>query len=165
MGLATVPGLMDATVGPRHCPVVSQMFRSCYAGPEQGGPRLTDTLQIMQPAPLARRFGALVVDWIGCVLIAGLFADLRTQGWAPVLVLIAEYGFFLGLFGVTPGMYVLGLRCVRTSDGGPLGIPKALLRGVLLALVVPALIMDEQRRGVHDRAAGSTVILAPKGRV
>jgi uncharacterized RDD family membrane protein YckC len=136
------------------------MFRSCYAGPDQGGPRLTDTLQIMQPAPLVRRFGALLIDWIGCVLISGLFARPLTQGWAPVLVLIAEYGFFLGLLGVTPGMYVLGLRCVRTSDGGPLGIGKALLRGVLLALVVPALIMDEQRRGVHDRAAGSIVILA-----
>ena len=78
----------------------------------------------MQPAPLARRFGALLVDWIGCVLIAGLFARPLTQGWAPVLVLVGEYGFFLGLFGVTPGMYVLGLRCARVTDGGPLGFPR-----------------------------------------
>jgi hypothetical protein len=31
---------------------------------------------------------------------------------------------------------------------------------VLLAVLVPALIMDRQRRGWHDRAAGSIVITA-----
>ena len=69
MGLATVPGLMDATVGPRHCPVVSQMFRSCYAGPEQGGPRLTDTLQIMQPAPTPRIFRKTGFWWGSTVFL------------------------------------------------------------------------------------------------
>ena len=37
-------------------------------------------------------------------------------------------------------------------------MPRALLRGVLLALVVPALIMDEHRRGLHDRLAGSVIV-------
>ena len=52
----------------------------------------------------------------------------------------------------------------RSSTGGPVGIPRALLRGVLLALVVPALIMDEDRRGVHDRAAGTVVLAAASAR-
>jgi uncharacterized RDD family membrane protein YckC len=111
------------------------------------------------PASLGRRFGALLIDWIACVLISGLFARPLTQGWAPVLVLIFEYGLFIGVFGATPGMYLLRLRCVRVSDGGPIGIPKALLRGLLLALVVPALIMDNGR-GLHDKAAGSVVLNA-----
>jgi hypothetical protein len=111
------------------------------------------------PAPLGRRFGALLVDWIGCLLIASIFADPRRQGWAPVLVLIVVYGFFLGLFGRTPGMFLIKISCVRFRDGGPIGIPLALLRGVLLALVVPALIMDGDKRGLHDRATGSVVIL------
>lgn len=113
-----------------------------------------------EPAPLARRFGALFIDWIGCVLASGLFARPFTQGWAPVAVLIVEYGFFIGVFSATPGMYLLRLRCVRVADGGPIGIPRALLRGVLLALFVPALIMDERRRGLHDKAAGSIVVNA-----
>jgi uncharacterized RDD family membrane protein YckC len=112
------------------------------------------------PASLGRRFGALFIDWIACVLISGTFARPTSQAWAPVSVLIIEYGFFIGLFVATPGMYVLRLRCVRVSDGGPIGIPRALLRGVLLALFVPALIMDEQRRGLHDKAAGSIVVNA-----
>jgi uncharacterized RDD family membrane protein YckC len=98
-----------------------------------------------------------MLDWLACLLVSGTFANPTTQGWAPVLVLIIEYGFFLGLFGQTPGMFLTRLRCVRFTDGAPIGIPRALLRGVLLALFVPALIMDEDRRGIHDRLAGSVV--------
>ncbi len=125
------------------------------------------------PAPLVRRFGALLLDWLLCVLVSGLFADPMRDGWPPVFVLIVEYGFFLGLFGQTPGMWVTRIRCVSFSklaretshhfaDGRPVGIPRALLRGVLLALVVPALIMDGDRRGLHDRAAGTVVISGPE---
>ncbi|HEX6872384.1 MAG TPA: RDD family protein, partial [Micromonosporaceae bacterium] len=69
-----------------------------------------------------------------------------------------EYGFFLGLFGQTPGMWITKIHCLRFSDGAAIGIPRALLRGFLLALVVPGLIMDSNRRGLHDRAAGSVVV-------
>jgi uncharacterized RDD family membrane protein YckC len=115
-----------------------------------------------QPAPLGRRFGALVVDWILCLLVASLYADPRVVAWPPVLVLVLEYGFFLGLFGQTPGMYVTRVRCVGYADGRPIGIPRALLRGALLAVVIPALIMDSDRRGLHDRAAGSIMVSAPR---
>src|SRR6476620_9295070 len=113
-----------------------------------------------EPAPLARRFGALLVDWIACLLVSGTFARPTTQAWAPVFVLIVEYGFFVGLFGQTPGMFLTKLRCVCVTDGRPIGIPRALLRGVLLALFVPALIMDRDRRGLHDRLSGSAVLAA-----
>ena len=115
-----------------------------------------------EPASLGRRFVALLIDWILCLLASGLFADPRTDPWAPVVVLIGMYGFFLGLFGQSPGMFLTGLRCVSVVDGRPVGIPRALLRGLLLAVVIPALIMDEQRRGLHDKAAGSIVIAQPR---
>jgi uncharacterized RDD family membrane protein YckC len=108
---------------------------------------------------MTRRFGALVLDWVLCVLISGFFAPLTDDPWPP-LILIAEYGFFLGLFAQTPGMRVARIRCVSVRDGGPLGVPRATLRGVLLALVVPALVLDRDRRGLHDRAAGSVVLAA-----
>jgi uncharacterized RDD family membrane protein YckC len=109
------------------------------------------------PASLARRFGALLVDWILCLLAAGLFADPRHDAWAAPLALIAEYTFFIGLFGQTPGMWLARIRCVSIKDGGRLGPPRAALRGVLLCLLVPALIMKDGR-GLHDRAAGSVVL-------
>ena len=116
--------------------------------------------QNWEPAPLGRRFGALVIDWILCLLVASLYANPRVVAWPPVVVLVLEYGFFIGLFAQTPGMFITRLRCVSFADGRPIGIPRALLRGLLLALVIPALIMDADRRGLHDRAAGSIMVSA-----
>ena len=101
-----------------------------------------------------------MIDWILCLLIAGLFGSAFARPWLPTLILIAEYGFFLGLFGMTPGMRLARIRCVRFTDGGVIGVPRALLRGVLLALIIPAIVMDEHQRGLHDRAAGSIVVSA-----
>ncbi|MFI7604998.1 RDD family protein [Micromonospora sp. NPDC049366] len=110
-----------------------------------------------KPADLGRRFGALVIDWVLCLLVSNFFADPVRDGWAPVLVLILVYGFFLGLFAQTPGMYLTRIRCLSWTDGGRIGVPRALLRGVLLALVVPALIMDQHRRGLHDRVTNAVM--------
>jgi uncharacterized RDD family membrane protein YckC len=113
-------------------------------------------------ASLARRFGALVIDWLLCVGVS-LFSGrpMAQLGFIPVGVLILEYAFFLGLFAQTPGMRLLGLRCVSFTTGDRIGILRALLRGVLLALVVPALLMDKHQRGLHDRLVGSVVIGKP----
>ncbi|MFF3854667.1 RDD family protein [Micromonospora sp. NPDC002575] len=116
------------------------------------------------PPTLGRRFGALVIDWVLCLLVSNFFADPVRDGWAPVAVLIVEYGFFLGLFAQTPGMYVTRIRCLSWADGGRIGLARALLRGLLLALVVPALIMDEHRRGLHDRLTGAVIAAAPRSR-
>jgi uncharacterized RDD family membrane protein YckC len=109
------------------------------------------------PAGLARRFGALLVDWVLCVFASALVADPRHNGWAAPAVLFAENTFFLGLFAQTPGMRLTRIRCVAHEDGGRLGLPRAALRALLLCLLVPALIMKDQR-GLHDRAAGSVVL-------
>nr|WP_307812775.1 RDD family protein [Micromonospora veneta] len=109
---------------------------------------------------MGRRFGALVIDWVLCLLVSNFFADPVRDGWAPVLVLVLEYAVFLGLFAQTPGMYITRIRCLSWSDGGRIGVPRALLRGVLLALVVPALIMGAHRRGFHDRLTDSVITTA-----
>ncbi|MFF3868517.1 RDD family protein [Micromonospora sp. NPDC001898] len=114
------------------------------------------------PPTLGRRFGALVIDWVLCLLVSNFFADPVRDGWAPVVVLIVEYALFLGLFTQTPGMYITRIRCLSWADGGRIGLARALLRGVLLALLVPALIMDEHRRGLHDRLTGSVIAPAPR---
>lgn len=117
-----------------------------------------------QPPSLARRFGALVVDWVLCLLVSNFFGNPLRDGWPPVLVLIVEYAFFVGLFAQTPGMWITRLRCVSYADGGRIGVLRALLRGVLLCLLVPPLLMDGNRRGLHDRATGSVVVAAPSAR-
>jgi uncharacterized RDD family membrane protein YckC len=141
LGLVTMEGRELSDKRPDAAPVTG-------AGPDRH----------WEPASLERRFGALLIDWIACLLITGTFASAVAEPWVPVLILIAEYTFFVGLFGQTPGMWVARIRCVSIENLRPVGVPRALLRGVLLALFVPALIMDGDRRGVHDRLADTVVI-------
>lgn len=110
-------------------------------------------------APLSRRFGALVVDWVLSLLVASIFTDPRATWWAPLAVLVVEYALFVGLFGQTPGMRLAGIQCVSATHGRPVGPLAATLRGLLLCVVVPALIMDGYGRGLHDRAVGSVVLM------
>ena len=109
-------------------------------------------------ANFGRRFAALLIDWAICLAVAAFYADPRAVAWPPVLVLIVINTIFIGLFGRTPGMALAGVRCISVRDGGAIGLGRALLRAVLLALLIPAVIMDASRRGWHDRAAGSVVI-------
>jgi uncharacterized RDD family membrane protein YckC len=119
-------------------------------------------LSTVRPADFGRRFAALLIDWALCLVIASFYADPRVVAWPPVVVLILFNALLVGLFGQTLGMSLTRLRAVSVTDGGAIGIPRGLLRGVLLALLVPALIMDDRRRGLHDRAAGSIVVALGK---
>jgi uncharacterized RDD family membrane protein YckC len=116
-----------------------------------------------QLATLGRRFGALLVDWLISVLACTPFVDPRGSGWPPVAALILINTVGIGLFARTPGMAITGLRCISFTHGGPIGAPRALLRGFLLALLIPAAVMDDLRRGLHDKAADSIVVVAPRG--
>jgi uncharacterized RDD family membrane protein YckC len=112
-------------------------------------------------AGFGRRFAALMIDWALCLLLGSLVGDPRGVAWPPVAILVLMNTLFIGLFGQTPGMMLAGIRCVSIDDGGAIGLAKGLLRAVLLALLVPAVIMDKARRGWHDRLAGSVVVLRP----
>ena len=125
------------------------------------GPQSID-LSTAEPAPLGRRFGALLIDWALCLLVAAFYADPRVVAWPPVVVLIVLDTICIGLFGRTPGMAIAGIRCVSIIDGGAIGPLRAFVRAVLLALLIPALVLDSARRGLHDRAAGSYVIRRPR---
>ncbi|MEV4137434.1 RDD family protein [Dactylosporangium sp. NPDC049742] len=109
-------------------------------------------------ASLSRRFCAILVDWLLCLVISRAFADPVEAPWLAPGLLLVVYGLFVGFFAQTLGMRLLRIRCVSMTTGGPIGVPKAILRGALLLLFVPALIMDKDGRGLHDKAAGSWVV-------
>jgi len=109
-------------------------------------------------AGFGRRLAALVVDGVLCVLVAALFTRPAAPRLWSALVLFVEYTFFVGLFAQTPGMRLLRIACVRIGTGGPIGIPRAALRATLLQLFVPAVMLDRDGRGWHDKAAGSVVV-------
>ena len=101
-----------------------------------------------------RRIGALFVDWILCAFIAT--ALLHSRYWALALF-GAETYVLTSLTGTTIGKRVFGLRVARL-DGRPVGVGWGLVRTLLLLAVVPPLIYDRDRRGLHDKAANTIVV-------
>lgn len=111
-------------------------------------------------ARFGRRLGAVLVDWIGCQLIAyGLITrgDLAAAGNWTLALFLSLTLLTVGTVGFTPGKRMLGLRVVG-QGGGRLSLPRVVLRTLLLALVIPALIWDRDGRGLHDRLAGAVQV-------
>lgn len=106
-------------------------------------------------ARFGRRLGAVAIDWIACQLIAyGLITGGNagaTGNWTLALFVTLSV-LTVATVGFTPGKRLLGLRVVA-EDGGRLGPGRVVLRTLLLALVVPALVWDRDGRGLHDRLA------------
>jgi uncharacterized RDD family membrane protein YckC len=91
-----------------------------------------------------------------------LAATLAGAGW-----FLVDAAYFVGFWsaaGVTPGMQALRLRVI-TRSGGPISLPRAVLRyfGLLLAIVplfagfLPVLF-DARRRALQDFIAGTVVL-------
>ena len=119
------------------------------------------------PATLARRSGAFLIDAVASSLIAGLLvrtSDLpgtvnNLPGWWSEAVLALDYLVGLMLVGQTLGMRLLGLRVARVDVvGRRLDIGRVVIRTVLLLLLVPAVIMDRNHRGLHDRVSDVAVV-------
>ncbi|MFG2876854.1 RDD family protein [Streptomyces sp. NPDC048337] len=105
-------------------------------------------------ARFGRRLAAIALDWIACEVIAyGLITgggDMNAlANWTYVLFLTLTL-LTVGTVGFTPGKRIVGLR-VLSEDGSRLGLPRVVLRTLLLALLVPALVRDRDGRGLHDR--------------
>ena len=112
---------------------------------------------------MGRRIGALFVDWL---IAYGLAALAMTFGWVSVQALsttVLVVWFVLGvasvrLFGFTPGQYALGLIVVPVDNRLHVGLGRAVVRGLLIALVIPPLFTDSDLRGLHDRLTNTAVV-------
>ncbi len=87
-----------------------------------------------------------------------------TQGAATAIFVVVYFIFFWTTVGQTPGKYILGLRVV-SQDGKRLKLFQAVLRylgyylsGLPVGLGFFWILIDDQRRGWHDRLAGTCVI-------
>lgn len=103
---------------------------------------------------MGRRLVALFIDWIVCAIIAtGL---LHSQYWT-LAFFAGETWILTALTGTTLGKRLLGMRVARL-DGKPVGLGWGLVRTILLLAVVPPLVIDSDRRGLHDKAANTIVV-------
>jgi uncharacterized RDD family membrane protein YckC len=125
-------------------------------------------------ATTGARVGAFVVDAIVANLAAGipyLFGvrySLADRNYAVIGAFLVLEFVLDCIYGQTIGKRLFNIRVIRI-DGQGLGAPKwLLLRTVLLGFLVPAVVWDRDRRGLHDKAAGVVVVrdpnLAPEGK-
>lgn len=143
-------------------PTVTRMFRQCYATLATSlGWRAVST-HPREESPFGRRVVGLLIDWIACVVIFRAFvAPFITltpawQSFGPLLVLLVEHTVLVGLAGFTLGHRVVGVRVLPVARPR-LTLLQALVRAALLCLFVPPVIIGSDGRGLHDRAAGTTI--------
>jgi uncharacterized RDD family membrane protein YckC len=80
--------------------------------------------------------------------------SLAVNGAFAVQVLLLT-----ALTGQSLGKRVLGIRVVRLAEqDGPPGFLPAAIRTALVMLVLPAVFLDRDGRGLHDKAAGTLVV-------
>jgi uncharacterized RDD family membrane protein YckC len=114
-------------------------------------------------ATWGNRITALVVDWAASMAVAVLLFGsgvLTSDGWRAWMILavfFVESTILSALAGGSFGQLLAGLGIARL-DAKPLGFVRAVIRAALVCLVVPALVVGADRRGLHDVAVGTMVI-------
>jgi uncharacterized RDD family membrane protein YckC len=113
------------------------------------------------PGSLAS-FGTRVVAFVVDALIAAVVAALFTAPQLPGSWSLLSFGLIyvgtLVVFGQTPGMRLLGLRLAHPQEGQRLALWRGVVRTALLMLLVPALVVDADGRGLHDRLTDTAVV-------
>ena len=106
-------------------------------------------------ARLGRRIAALAIDWAVAVALSAAFFGYDSI--ATLLIFIGLQILFTIIVNASLGHAILGLRVVPMA-GGLLGVWRPVVRALLIALVIPAMLFDENSRGLHDRAAGTILL-------
>lgn len=117
-------------------------------------------------ASLGRRFGAFVLDCLIASLITSMFVhpdfmrtdSMQTLNYWAVLTWLLITVVSTAFFGFTPGMAACGIRVARLDGATMVGPLRALVRAVLVAILIPAVVWDVDHRGLHDRAVGTIVL-------
>lgn len=165
------------------------MFPSCYAQPSpldfsvvtsSGSPGTAGTVEpssfpgerlgLPQTGPrsvarFGRRIGALCIDWAIATVLSVFFVSGgswdRMNSFATLAIFTVLQVVFIPTIGGSIGHRLVGLRAVALR-GGWVGVWRPVVRSVLLALVIPALVWDSDQRGFHDKVAGTVLIRNPR---
>ncbi len=113
-------------------------------------------------ARFARRFVALCIDYGLALIVAGLVGpyDSTRNTAATLVIFVITQVVFIGTIGGSIGHRLLGMRLL-TIDGAQLSWGKVIVRTLLLAVVIPALVWDSDQRGFHDKVAGTVLVRFP----
>ncbi|MCI9858454.1 RDD family protein [Microbacterium proteolyticum] len=154
------------------------MFRACYAGPitldavsapsehDYPGQRLGLPREgrgsIARPG---RRIAALLIDVVSAGLVGFAFFSTPdpvtgvpfANPIAANVIFFAVQILFIPLIGGSPGHRLMGMR-LELASGGWVGLWRPIVRTVLLALIIPAVVWDADQRGLHDKIVGTVLV-------
>lgn len=187
-GMSEWQGLSMTFQPPTKAPPARQASAAVnpYAPPRQGVRRATATPQraVSENASPGVRLGAVVLDnlaFFACVMPAAFMSSgtVTTEGDKTLLMIIGLLFlsvlltnlFLMGMFGQTIGKKMLGIRIVSVETGSKAGFFQiVLLRNFVaqgLLYIVPffglvdiCYIFSEDHRCLHDKIAGTKVLLA-----
>ncbi|WP_395311094.1 RDD family protein [Mycobacterium sp. AMU20-3851] len=114
-------------------------------------------------AGFGRRTAALLVDWLISYGLAALgmsmgLLSLQALSTAVLVIWLVLGVVSVRMFGFTPGQAALGLMVVSVDNRRHVGVGRAIARGLLTALVIPALFTDSDQRSLHDLATKTAVV-------
>lgn len=125
-------------------------------------------------ASFAQRVAALLIDWAACLVIATVVFSSAVP-WTPdysfgspdlsLIVLglfVFETSVLVWLIQASFGQRLVGISVVSVS--GRMTYRHSLVRSLLVSLVIPPLVMDEDGRGLQDRATGTQVVTCKRSK-
>lgn len=107
-------------------------------------------------AKVPRRVIGLCIDWgISLLISAGLFAG---DNLATLVAFGLMQWLMVATLGASFGHMVCRMRVLRL--GHPyVGFRAAFLRVSMILLIIPAIVWDNDNRGLHDKLAGTALVL------
>ena len=109
------------------------------------------------------RITALVLDWAASMAVAvgafgtGVLTEQSWRAWMIMAVFFVESAVLSAVAGGSFGQLICRIGIIRL-DGKPLGFLRAIPRAAMICLVIPALVVDGNRRGLHDLTLGTVVV-------
>jgi uncharacterized RDD family membrane protein YckC len=114
----------------------------------------------MVKAGTGRRFLALLIDWLMCLLISGI-VGFGSRSISTLAIFFIEVSILTTLQQASAGQRILRLWVVDFTNYGIVPAKKILIRTLLICLVLPA-VFTRDGRGLHDWVANSVVVRNPK---
>lgn len=115
-------------------------------------------------ASWGKRVGALVIDWgASMVPASAIFGPAVVRGggwpmWMPMAVFFVESVLFTAVAGGSFGQIVARVVIIRLDGLGPIGWWRAVIRTAMKCLIIPAVVIGAERRGLDDLVLGTVVV-------
>lgn len=109
------------------------------------------------------RVAAMIGDWAASMIVATLIFGsevLVGNGWRSFMILtvyFVEASVLTALTGASFGQLIARIGIIRL-DGQPLGWWRPVVRTALKCLVIPAIVIGAERRGLNDLLLGTVVV-------